>query len=66
MSEAHRVLMRDGKTLRWDGVEYEDRGAAAEAARGYEAEGFEVVTISEEGRVLLYTRRAVSGGGGDA
>lgn len=53
------ATIRDGKQFHWDGLVYESRDKAAQAAAGYKAEGFEVITSDEEQAFLVYTRRVV-------
>ena len=49
-----------GKKFMWDGEEYEDEKKAGSVAKEYEEKGFEVQTITEDGKVLLYSRRVVT------
>lgn len=53
------ALFADGKKFMWDGRVYETREEAARVAEGYQQEGFEVRTIEQDGRFLVYTRRVV-------
>ena len=50
----------DGKKYMWDGREYEDKSKAAVAEKEYREKGFETQTMTEEGKVFLYTRRVVT------
>ncbi len=53
------MRMVEGKKYLWDGFEYQSLAEAQAAAREYRNEGFEVRSVTEEGHVLLYTRRLV-------
>jgi len=44
----------------WDGVQYEDKNKAAEAQKQYREKGFEVENCTQDGKVLLYTRRVAT------
>jgi len=44
----------------WDSEEYTDEKKAEEVGKKYGADGFEVQSCSEDGKVLLYTRRVVT------
>ena len=57
---ADKARYIDGKKFMWDGEEYEDEKKAGLVAKEYAEKGFEVQTISEDGKVLLYTRRVVT------
>ena len=57
---AEKVRFFDGKKFMWDSEEYADKKAAEEAKKKYIADGFEVQSLSEDGKVLLYTRRIVT------
>ncbi|MDA8307764.1 MAG: hypothetical protein M0Z81_13155 [Deltaproteobacteria bacterium] len=46
-----------GKKFMWDGQSYETGEAALEAAETYKKEGFEIETVAEGDRYLVYTRR---------
>jgi hypothetical protein len=50
----------DGKKFMWDGVEYDDDEEASSVEKEYAEKGFEVQTLSEEGKIFLYTRRVVT------
>lgn len=52
-------LYFDGRKFMWDGKEYETEGDAKKAAQGYEQDGFDVKSVKEEGKHLVYTRREV-------
>ncbi len=53
-------LIRDGKKFMWDGVVYDTEAAAAQAATSYRQNQFEVAILMEDGKHLVYTRRAVA------
>ena len=57
---AEMVRYHDGKKFMWDGVEYDDKKAAAAAEVTYKEKDFEVCTVSEGDKILLYTRRVVT------
>jgi len=57
---AEMVRYRDGKKFVWDGEEYDDKKAAALAEVTYKEKNFEVWTVPEGDKVLLYTRRVVT------
>lgn len=46
-----------GKKFIWDGMSYEDSEKAGEVAETYKKDGFEVETVAEGDRYLVYTRR---------
>ena len=53
------TLISDGKKFMWDGGSLEAAEDAARVAEGYQKEGFEVRTVMEGGKFLVYTRRVV-------
>lgn len=57
---AEKVRYFDGKKFMWDSEEYTDKKKAEEVGKKYSADGFEVQSCSEDGKVLLYTRRVVA------
>ncbi len=57
---AEQARFFDGKKFMWDGQEYESEQQAAPVAEKYENDGFEVETVSEDGKALLYSRRVVT------
>jgi hypothetical protein len=57
---ADKVRFFDGKKFMWDSEEYADKKTTAEAEKKYSADGFDVQSCSEDGKVLLYTRRIVT------
>jgi len=44
----------------WDGEQYEDEKKAAEVQKQYREKGFEVESCTEDGKLILYTRRTVT------
>ena len=54
---ASLYLVNDGKKFMWDGGSLETAEDAARVAEGYQKEGFEVRTVMEGGKFLIYTRR---------
>lgn len=57
---AERARFFDGRKFMWDGVEYDDEKKAAEVEREYKEKGFEVQSCTENGKLLLYSRRVVT------
>ncbi|MFH1717885.1 MAG: hypothetical protein ABIF19_11075 [Planctomycetota bacterium] len=57
---AVKVRLFEGKKFVWDSEEYENKAKADEAEKKYRANGFEVESCSEDGKVRLYSRRAVT------
>ena len=57
---AERVRFFEGKKFMWDGVENDDKKKARDAEKQYSENGFEVRSCSEDGKMLLYTRRVVT------
>jgi hypothetical protein len=57
---AERARFFDGKKFMWDGQQYDDEKKADEMEKQYREKGFEVQCCSEDGKVLLYTRRVVT------
>jgi hypothetical protein len=53
------VLVSEGKKFMWDGGSLESGEDAARVAEGYQKEGFEVRTVMQGGKFLIYTRRVV-------
>jgi len=48
-----------GKQFMWDGQQYPSKEEALEAARKYEADGFQVEIDGEDDRFHVFTRRDV-------
>jgi len=57
---AEKTRFFEGKKFLWDGEEYDNKKKASVAEREYSEKGFEVQMCSEDGKVLLYTRRVVT------
>ncbi len=53
------AMISDGKKFLWDGQSYDSKEAAASAAQSYQNENFQVQTVEEDGKFLVYTRRVV-------
>jgi len=53
------ALVSDGKKFMWDGRSFENREEASREAESYQKSGFEVCTVEEGGKLLVYTRRVV-------
>jgi len=58
MPDSSKII--DGKKFMWDGEAYESEAEALEKKKKYEGEKFEVRLVEDEGKPILYTRRAVS------
>ncbi|MEJ2701637.1 MAG: hypothetical protein P8Z79_04280 [Sedimentisphaerales bacterium] len=50
----------EGKKYMWDGHEYDDKKKAAAAEKEYREKGFDVRTCSEDGKIVVYTRRVAT------
>lgn len=48
------------KKFMWDGVVYETKNEAQDTMEKYKKDGFEVESIEEEKKHLLYSRRVVT------
>jgi len=53
------AMMSDGKKFLWDGQPYDSKEAASGAAQSYQNDNFQVQTVEEDGKFLVYTRRIV-------
>jgi len=53
------ALFADGKKFLWDGVLYQCREDAAQAADSYRKDNFEVRVLEEGEKSWVYTRRVV-------
>lgn len=53
------AMISDGKKFMWDGQVYENKDEALRASQSYEGDNFQLRTIEQEGKFLLYTRRVV-------
>jgi hypothetical protein len=54
------ALRKNGKKFMWDRGVYSTEAEANEKMAQYRKQNFEVALLSEEGKYLLYTRRAVT------
>jgi len=52
-------LVHDGKKFLWDGQFYATREEASAVQADYQKNNFEVWLAEDEGKFLIYTRRAV-------
>lgn len=52
-------LVLDGKKFMWDGQVYSTQEESAANEQAYQRESFEVRVVAEDGKFLVYTRRAV-------
>jgi len=57
---AEKIRFFEGNKFVWDGEEYDNEKKASAVEKEYNEKGFEVRTWSEDGKVLLYTRRVVT------
>lgn len=57
---AERARFFDGRKFMWNGTEYDDEKTAVEVEKEYKEKGFEVQRCTENGKLLLYTRRVVT------
>ena len=53
------AMISDGKKFLWDGQPYDSKEAASSAAQSYQNDNFQVETVEEDGKFLMYTRRVV-------
>jgi len=53
------TIISDGKKFLWDGHPYDSKEAASSAAQSYQNDNFQVQVVEEDGKFLVYTRRAV-------
>jgi len=53
------AIISDGKKFLWDGQAYDSKEAAASVAQSYRNDNFQVQFVEEDGKFLVYTRRAV-------
>jgi len=53
------AIISDGKKFLWDGQPYDSKEAASSAAQSYQNDNFQVETVEEDGKFLVYTRRVV-------
>ena len=57
---AVKAHLFDGKKYMWDGQAYDDKQKARAVEKEYREKGFDVQSLSEEGKIHLYTRRVVT------
>jgi len=57
---AERARFFDGRKFMWDGQPYDNQTKAAEVEKEYKGKGFEVQRCTEDGKVLLYSRRVAA------
>ena len=50
----------DGKKFMWDGQLYDNKEEASRVAQSYREESFQVQTVEEGGKFLVYTRRTAN------
>jgi hypothetical protein len=53
------TIINDGKKFLWDGQPYDSKEEAARVAESYRNENFEIQIVEEDGKFLVYSRRAV-------
>ncbi len=53
-------IISDGKKFMWDGKLYDNREEASRAGESYQNENFQIRTVEEDGKFLVYTRRTVT------
>ncbi|UCE22424.1 MAG: hypothetical protein JSV46_09515 [Candidatus Aminicenantes bacterium] len=53
-------IIANRKKFMWDGVVYETKKEAQDTMEKYKKDGFEVESIEEEKKHLLYTRRVIT------
>jgi hypothetical protein len=53
------ALIIEGKKFMWDGSVFDTHDETLRQAEGYEKENFEVRTLEEDEKFLVYTRRVV-------
>ena len=53
------TMISDGKKFLWDGQLYDSKEEAARVAESYQKENFEIQTVEEDGKFLVYSRRTV-------
>ncbi len=53
------TMISDGKKFMWNGQLYDTREEASRAGESYRNDDFEVQMVEENGKFLVYTRRAV-------
>jgi hypothetical protein len=53
------AMISNGKKFMWDGRSYATRKEADCAQASYQKDKFEVWTVEQDGKLLVYTRRTV-------
>jgi len=54
------AMISDGKKFMWDGQLYDNKEEASRVAQSYREESFQVQTVEEDGKFLVYTRRTAN------
>jgi hypothetical protein len=54
------AMISDGKKFMWDGQLYDNQEEASRVAQSYREESFQVQTVEEGGKFLVYTRRTAN------
>jgi len=54
------AMISDGKKFMWDGQLYDNKEEASRVAQSYREESFQVQTVEEGGKFLVYTRRTAN------
>jgi len=57
---ANLAMISDGKKFMWDGQLYATKEESSSAEQSYRKDNFEVRVVEQEGKFLVYTRRAVT------
>jgi hypothetical protein len=52
-------MVSDGKKFMWDGRLFDTRDESLHEAEAYQKDNFEVRTVEQDGKFLIYTRRAI-------
>jgi len=53
------AIIHEGKKFLWDGSVFETRDESLRQVQLYEKANFEVCTVEQDGKFLVYTRRVV-------
>ena len=53
------AIISDGKKFMWDGRSFDTRDQSSGEAEAYKKDNFEVRTVEQDGKFLVYTRRIV-------
>jgi hypothetical protein len=54
------AMIGDGKKFMWDGQVYENKEEASRAEQSCQDENFQTRLVEQDGKFLVYTRRAVN------